>query len=207
MDRIVHDVVHLVSAHSEWAYAALFLAAFLEAVPVLGSFIPGSTVILSLSALIPAGNLSLTGVLAAAIGGAVLGDGLAYGLGRRYPDRILTLWPLNKYPAVVARSSEFFRSYGNAAVFLARFLPPVRAFVPITAGALGMPPRRFFPINLAAILCWAPAHVVPGILAGTAYGHAGAFGEHLTMPIIAGVVAIGLVIWAIRRWRQPAEAS
>ena len=173
--------------------------------PVAGSFVPGSTVILSLSALIPAGDLNLAGVVAAAIGGAILGDGLAYWLGHRHPDRIRTLWPLNKYPKVVERSEAFFRKYGDAAVFLARFLPPVPAFVPITAGALGMTPRRFFPIDVVAILCWAPAHVVPGMLAGTAYGHAGAIAGHLTIPIVAGVVAVGLLIWAIRRWIQPVE--
>jgi membrane-associated protein len=113
-------------------------------VPIVGSFVPGSTVILSLSALIPAGDLSLTGVLAAAISGAVIGDGLAYGLGHRYPHRIRGIWPLHDYPIVVERSETFFRKYGDAAVFLARFLPPVRAFVPITAGALGMAPGRFF---------------------------------------------------------------
>ena len=188
------------------AYSALILAAFLEAVPVVGSFVPGSSIILSLSALIPAGDLSLTGVLAAAIGGAIAGDGLAYGLGHRYPDRIRGLWPLNKYPAIVARSETFFQKYGDAAVFLARFLPPVRAFVPITAGAMGMAPGRFFPINVMAILCWAPAHVVPGMLAGEAYGHAGALAGHLVLPIIAGIVAVGILIWAVGRWRQPSEA-
>jgi len=194
-----------VSSHAYLAYAALFLAAFLEAVPVAGSFVPGSTAILSLSALIPAGDLSLTGVLAAAIIGAAIGDSLAYGLGHRYPHRIRGIWPLRNYPLVVERSEAFFRKYGGAAVFLARFLPPVRAFVPITAGALGMAPGRFFPINIVAILCWAPAHVVPGMLAGEAYGHAGAFAGHLTMPIIAGIVAAAILVWAIRRWMWPSE--
>jgi membrane-associated protein len=206
VDQFIQPIVHLVSAHSHWAYATLFLAAFLEAVPVVGAFIPGSTIILSLSALIPGGDLNLAGVLATAIGGAMVGDGLAYAVGHRYPQGIRRVWPLNKYPEVVARSEAFFGKYGNAAVFLARFLPPVRAFVPITAGALGMPPRRFFPINIAAILCWAPAHVVPGILAGTAYGHAGAMGGHLMTPIIVGIVVVAILVWAIRRWTRPAEA-
>ena len=207
MSAAVHDVVAFAAAHASLAYAVLFLAALLEAVPVIGSFIPGSTIILSLSALIPGGDLHLAGVLAAAISGAALGDGLAYGLGRRYPDRIVTLWPLNRYPALVARSEQFFRNHGNAAVFMARFLPPVRAFVPITAGTLGMPPRRFFPINAAAILCWAPAHVVPGMLAGTAYGRAGALAGHLTIPLVVGAVVVGLAVWIIRRWLHPATAS
>jgi membrane protein DedA with SNARE-associated domain len=206
MEQFAHDIAQVVGAHSEWAYAVLFLAALLEAVPVLGSFVPGSTIILSLSALIPGGDLSLPGVLAAAMAGAMVGDGSAYELGRRYPERIRTIWPLRNYPALIERSGEFFRNYGYAAVFLARFLPPVRAFLPITAGAFGMPPARFFAMNIAAICCWAPAHVLPGVLAGTAYGHAGAWAGHLALPIIAGVVAVAAVVWAVRRWCRTAEA-
>ena len=204
---MIETIIHTVSAHADWAYAAIFLAAFLEAVPVLGSFIPGSTIILGLSALIATGDLSLTAVLASAIIGAIAGDGLAYGLGHLYPDRIRTLWPLNRYPSVVEKSETFFKKYGDAAVFLARFLPPVRAFVPITAGALAMPPQRFFSINVVAILCWALAHIVPGMLAGTAYGHAGATAQHLALPIVVGLVVAGiLVVWAIRRWMRPSAA-
>jgi membrane protein DedA with SNARE-associated domain len=204
MERIAHDVVQVVATHSEWAYAVLFLAALLEAVPVAGSFVPGSTLILSLSALIPSGDLNLAGVLAAAMAGAMLGDGSAYGLGRRYPDQIRTVWPLRNYPALVARSGEFFRNYGYAAVFLARFVAPVRAFIPITAGAFGMPPLRFFAMNIVAICCWAPAHVLPGVLAGSAYGHAGAWAKHLAVPLIAGVVAVVAVAWVARRWIRTA---
>jgi membrane-associated protein len=143
--------------------------------------------------------------LAAAIGGAAIGDALAFALGHRYPHRIRGIWPLYKYPLVVERSETFFRKYGDAAVFLARFLPPVRAFVPITAGALDMAPSRFFPINIVAILCWAPAHVVPGMLAGEAYGHAGAFAGHLAMPLVAGIVVAAILVWAIWRWMRPSE--
>jgi membrane protein DedA with SNARE-associated domain len=177
----------------------LFLAALLEAVPMLGSFIPGSTIILSLSALIATGDLNLPAVLSATIAGAVVGDGTAYWFGHRHPDGIRQLWPLSRYPEIVRRSEAFFQKYGGQSVFLARFLPPVRAFVPVTAGALGMPPRRFYSINLLAIACWAPAHVVPGMLAGTAYRHAGAVAEQLAIPVAAGALAIALLIWAIRR--------
>lgn len=206
MEQIVTAVVHGVSAHSSLAYATLFFAAFIEAVPVLGSFVPGSTIILSLSALIAVGDLSLAGVLTSAIGGAILGDGLAYWIGHRHPGRLRTLWPLHKYPEIVTRSEALFSRYGILAVFVARFLPPVRAFVPVIAGTSGMPPSRFFPTNIAAILCWAAAHVGPGVLAGTAYGHAGAFAGHLTMPLVAGVAAAAILVWAFRRW-QRASAS
>src|SRR5947209_18885619 len=76
-------LIAFVSAHAWLAYLALFLAALLEAVPVVGGVIPGSTVILALSALVPGGELRLEGVLAAAIAGALVGDGLAFRVGLR----------------------------------------------------------------------------------------------------------------------------
>ena len=196
----IHSVVRYVSEHSDLAYGTLFLAAFLEAVPVLGTFIPGSTIILSLSALIATGDLNPVVVFCSVIGGAALGDGSAFWLGYRYPSQARRIWPLNKHQVLVHRGEMFFQKYGKAAVLLARFLPPVRAFVPITAGAMGMSPRLFYPINLIAILLWAPVQVVPGMLAGNAYQHAGAIAGHLMLPILAGIVGIALLIWWGRRW-------
>ena len=167
--------------------------------PVLGSIVPGSTIILSLSALIATGDLNPAAVLGSAIAGAMLGDGTAYWLGHRHPGQLQRLWPLNKHPDLGLRSEEFFQRYGNAAVFFARFVPPVRAFVPVAAGALGMTPRRFFTFNIVAILVWAPMHVVPGVLAGTAYRHAGVMAGHLLLPIAAGLIGIILVVWGVAR--------
>jgi membrane-associated protein len=201
---IIHTVIHYVSAHSDLAYETLFLAAFLEAVPIVGTFIPGSTIILSLSALIATGDLNLVVVLCSVISGAALGDGLAFLFGNRNPSRIRKFWPLNKHRVLIHRGEMFFQKYGKAAVLLARFLPPVRAFVPVIAGAMGMTPRQFYPLNLVAILLWAAVHVFPGVLAGKAYQRAGAIAGHLTLPIILGIAAIGFLIWGIRRWLKVA---
>jgi len=201
---IIHTVIHYVSAHSDLAYETLFLAAFLEAVPIVGTFIPGSTIILSLSALIATGDLNLVVVLCSVISGAALGDGLAFWFGNRNPSRIRKFWPLNKHRVLIHRGEMFFQKYGKAAVLLARFLPPVRAFVPVIAGAMGMTPRQFYPLNLVAILLWAAVHVFPGVLAGKAYQRAGAIAGHLTLPIILGIAAIGFLIWGIRRWLKVA---
>ena len=150
MTDLLNSLIAFVSAHAWLAYLTLFLAAFLEAVPVVGSVIPGSTVILALSALVPGGELHLAPVLAAAIAGAALGDGTAYWIGHRRQREILTAWPLSNYPRVIEQSEAFFNRWGLLAVFFARFVPPIRAFVPITAGALGMPPSRFYAVNLAS---------------------------------------------------------
>jgi len=142
----------------------------------------------------------------AAIAGALLGDGSVYLVGHRSQHEILSSWPLAKYPGVIAQSEAFFRRWGTWAVFFARFVPPIRAFAPITAGALGMPASRFYPVNFAAIVLWAPLHVLPGVLAVSLldrfdlFEQTGGSAKHYWMPIVLGTaLIIALTVWTIRR--------
>ena len=206
MASFIDPLIAFVSAHAGLAYLTLFLAALLEAVPVVGSVIPGSTAILALSALIPGGELKLEWVLAAAAAGALIGDGSAFWIGHKAQREILNSWPLARYPRVVAQSEAFFHRWGALAVFFARFVPPIRAFVPITAGALGMPPLRFFAVNIPAVLLWAPAHVLPGVLAVSAlhqYGgiphHTGIGKHYWILAVVCGALIVALATWTIRR--------
>jgi membrane protein DedA with SNARE-associated domain len=199
-------LIAFVSANAWLAYLTLFLAALLEAVPVVGSVIPGSTIILALSALVPGGELRLEWVLAAAITGALLGDGSAFWIGHRSQREILNSWPMTHYPRVVAQSEAFFHRRGALAVFFARFVPPIRAFVPLTAGALGMPPARFYAVNIPAILLWAPAHVLPGVLAISALHeyaglphHTGIAKHYWMLAVLGGALIVALATWTIRR--------
>ena len=112
---------------------------------MVGSVIPGSTIILALSALVPGGELKLQWVLAAAIAGALLGDGSAFWIGHRAQREILNAWPLTNYPRVVAQSEAFFRRWGT----LGGVLRPLRAADPrLRAGH-----RRRARHAAVAILC------------------------------------------------------
>jgi len=107
---------------------------------------------------------------------------------------------------VIAQSEAFFHRWGALAVFFARFVPPIRAFVPVTAGALGMPPLRFFSVNVPAVLLWAPAHVLPGVLAVSmlheyaGLPHHGGIARHYwILAVIVGALLVALATWTIRR--------
>jgi membrane-associated protein len=91
-------------------------------------------------------------------------------------------------------------------VFFARFVAPIRAFVPITAGALDMQPLRFYAVNIPAILLWALAHVLPGVLAVSAFHqyaglpHHHGLGKLLWMlAVLVGAPILALTVWALRR--------
>jgi membrane-associated protein len=201
IDSLLHSLIGFASDHAAWAYATVFLGALLEAIPVAGSFVPGTTVIVGISALVSSGRLDLGLLLAAATLGGALGDAGAFLLGHRIKRRILSLWPLSAYPHVIAQSEEFFRRRGTFAVFFARFVAPVRAFVPVIAGALGMPPRKFFAVNIPAVFVWAAAHVVISAFAGAAFAKWSTQLKAYALPAIAVVMLIGFAVWAFRHWR------
>src|SRR5512132_172327 len=161
-------LVDFVHAHSQYTHIAIFLLALSEAIPVVGTVVPGSTLIIGISALATSANGNPWLLVIAATAGAIIGDGLSFWLGQRYHREILNSWPLNKYPHLIARSERFVTQYGAASVFLARFGPVVRAFVPLVAGILGMSQRQFYAANILSALAWAPAHIFPGVLVAMA---------------------------------------
>jgi membrane protein DedA with SNARE-associated domain len=141
MTAFFSTLVDFVHAHSQYTHIAIFLLALSEAIPVVGTVVPGSTLIIGISALATSANANPWLLVIAATAGAIIGDGLSFWLGQRYHREILNSWPLNKYPHLIARSERFVTQYGAASVFLARFAPVVRAFVPLVSGILRMSPE------------------------------------------------------------------
>jgi membrane protein DedA with SNARE-associated domain len=193
-------IVDFVAAHPHYAITAVFFLALSEAIPLIGIVVPGSTLVLGISAIGTGANINPWHLLIAAAVGAILGDGLSFWLGRRYKREILLAWPLNRYPQFIDRSETFITRYGAASVFLARFAAVVRAFVPLVAGILGMSPRQFYAANILSALAWAPAHVFPGVLLAMAIRFAGVSAGQFTMLIIAAVIVFSIAVWAVRSY-------
>lgn len=191
-------VVEFITVHPHFAYAAVFLLALSESVPVIGAIVPGTAVILAISALVPTGAVTLWPLLGAAVVGAILGDGLSFWTGHRYNRRILESWPIDRHPDLVARSEAFFARHGDKSVLIARFVPGVRAFIPLIAGALRMRVSRFYGANILSALVWAPSHILPAVLVGSAFKQFGAAAEPLAILLIVLIVTIWAAIHAVR---------
>jgi membrane protein DedA with SNARE-associated domain len=199
MTAYLERLVDLVGAHPQASFIAVFLLALSEAVPVIGTVVPGSSLILAISALATTAGIAPWALLVSAAAGAIVGDGFAFWLGHRYRRQILRGWPLNRFPWLIERSAGLVRKYGLASVFLARFTAVVRAFVPLLAGAMKMSSRHFYMANILSALVWAPMHVFPGVLVGLAAGFGGAHAPELTLAAI-GLLLLGWIAWrAIER--------
>ncbi|WP_443691806.1 VTT domain-containing protein [Pseudomonas sp.] len=193
MTSLVSSVIEFLTAHPHVAYLAVFLLALSESVPIIGAVVPGTAVILALSALVPSGVLLLWPLLVAASLGAIAGDGLSFWLGHRYQREILGFWPLNRHPELIERSEAFFTRHGAKSVFLARFVPGVRAFIPLLAGMMGMAVSRFYAVNVASALAWAPSHILSGVLLGATFSILGAAAKPLSILLVV-LLAMG---WAL----------
>ena len=198
-------ILDFVGAHPQYAIAAIFLLAWSEAIPVIGTIVPGSTLIIAVSALAAGAEVSAVYLVLAAIAGAVAGDASSFWIGSKYHGHVLLIWPLKRYPQFIARGEAFIRRYGIASVFLARFTAVVRAFVPLLAGVLKMPPGKFYAANVSSALVWAPIHVFPGVLAAFVLGILGTGREHLVPTVVAAVVLLSLASGFMHGWihRRP----
>jgi len=195
---ILQAIIDAIGANRHLAYTLVFLLAFSESFPVLGSIIPGTTIIIAIAALVPSGAVDLDWLLASAIAGAILGDGFSYWLGYRFRDEIASRWPLNRYPQLISVGQAAIQKHGGKSVFIARFLPTIRAIVPLVAGILRLNPWRFYLVNIVSAVAWALAHIVPAVIAGASLALAGAVGGRLVVLFLVLIVVLWLILTAVR---------
>lgn len=198
MEHAYVQLLHLLAGHTAWTLVVVFLAAFLEAIAIIGTFIPGSTAMFIAGALVGTGTLNLGWLFACAIAGAIAGDGMSYWIGHRYKDRIGKMWPFSTHPGLLESGQKYFDKHGAKSVVFARFAAPLRAIVPVVAGMLEMPPLRFYTMNLISALLWAPAHILPGVVFGASIQLAGAVSFRLVAALAIVVAIVWLCFWIMR---------
>jgi membrane protein DedA with SNARE-associated domain len=186
------------SANPEWALIVIFLIAFGEALLIIGLFVPSTAVLVGAGMLVGSGHLGFWPVFWATAIGATAGDQVSFWAGRLFGDRLKTLWPLNKYPVLMARGEDFVRSHGGKSIALGRFVPGVKAVVPGIVGMLGMSQIYFLTVNISSGLVWTIVHIGPGILLGQGLALAGDLSGHLVVVLLVLLVVIGFTSWLIR---------
>lgn len=194
----LQSLIGYFSEHATLALAAVFAASFLEAVAVIGTVIPGSTVAFAGGMLIGLKVIDPWVTGGVAVLGAVLGDGLSYWIGHRYRDSIRSLWPISRHPELFDRGQAYFAAHGGKSVFLARFLGPLRAIVPVIAGMSNMRAPQFYAMNILSAFGWAVVHLVPGVLFGASLQIAGAMSTRLVVLLALVAVVVWLVLFVTR---------
>lgn len=156
-------IVEFVKANQSWAVPMVFAFALAESLAFLSLLVPGSFVLIGISAILGASGLSFWPVwLAAGVGGTI-GYGLSYWLGYHYKDSIREMWPLRDQKEMMQRGEVFFAKWGVLGVFFGHFFGPVRAVVPVIAGMVSMPQMQFQIANVSSAFLWAAFVLGPGM--------------------------------------------
>jgi membrane-associated protein len=172
IDLVLHldrHLVELVSQYHSWVYVILFAVIFAETGLVVTPILPGDSLLFATGALAAVDTSDTLNAPAIAISlgiAAVLGNTVNYAVGRFIgPAAFTGRYRLLKVE-YLRRTEEFFVRYGGMAIFLSRFMPIIRTFMPFVAGIGHMPYARFQGYNLAGGFSWVLLFVWGGYLFG-----------------------------------------
>lgn len=192
-----------------WVVAVMI---FLETGVIITSFLPGDSLLFLLGLAVAADPQMLPIWLTAPLlfVCAFAGSQLSFELGLRVGLPLVErnrLWFLT--PKVIAKSHAYFEKYGGRAVVLARFIPILRALVPVLAGISYLDRKAFIKYNLIGAAAWAGGMLLAGYwLVSVVWVR-----EHLELTVLIVIVVTSLPfpLELLREWsrtrRERASAS
>jgi membrane-associated protein len=187
---------------SPWLFPALFLLVVGDAFVVV---LPSETAVVALGALAGAtGSPALAILIPVAALGAMVGDSLCYLIGRRVGWQRWGWQTRGRVGAALANARQTVLTRPAVLIFTARYIPFARIAVNLSAGAAGLPYRRYLPLSAAAGTGWAIYNVAIGMLFGRLMADT---------PVLAVVVSVVVAITVgatidlvTRKWAERREA-
>lgn len=190
-------------------YIILFAIIFAESGLFFGFFLPGDSLLLTAGLLAYKGvplstggelKLSLLVMIPLLFVAAVTGDNVGYWFGRKVgPPLFKRPQSLFFRPKNLLAAKAFYDKHGGKTITLARFMPVIRTFVPIVAGAVSMEWRRFTFFNFFGGLIWVAGVLIAG------YSLARAIPPNVLdryfLIIVLVVIIVSLLPAIIHMWR------
>ncbi len=190
------------AASSPWLYLVMFATAMID-----GFFppVPSETVLVAAAAVTASsGDADIVLLCVVAAAGAVIGDNIAYAIGRALGVRRWAWMRRPRAAAAVDRAQRTLLHRGAPLILGARYIPVGRVAVNMSAGALRYPWRRFLPLSVIAGITWAAYSATIGILAGSWIE------DQPLMSAVLGIafaLLIGIVIERVAALRRRSASS
>lgn len=183
---------------------AIIFVIFAESGLLIGFFLPGDSLLFTAGVFYNAGilpgNVPLPFFLFVVLlwAAAVLGDNTGYWFGHKTGPHLFRKPDARIFKqAHVRRAQEFYEKHGGKTIIIARFIPIVRTFAPIVAGAGNMEYRRFFIYNLVGGFLWTFGIAYIGYFTGSALRAAGIDIDTIILPVAFLIIFISVLPPAI----------
>jgi len=187
-------------------FIGLLAVVFAESGVMLGFFLPGDS-LLFIAGFLTATTDLLPNIAVVSLGcwiAAVAGDQVGYMFGKNTGPRLFNK-PDSKLfkQEYITRAEEFFEKHGSKTIMIARFVPIVRTFAPIVAGASAMNYRKFVAYNVAGGFVWAVGFTQLGYWLGNRFP---SLGDKIEVIVLVIIVASVLPV-AIHLLRERSKAK
>jgi len=182
---------------------ALILIVFAETGLMIGFFLPGDSLLVTAGIFAAKGDLNIWTLNITLILAAIVGDALGYWIGYR-TGKALYSRPNSFFfrRDHLIKTHEFYEKYGGQTIIIARFMPIVRTFAPVVAGAAEMTYRQFALYNVIGGVLWVTSMTLTGYFLGKAVPNVE---KHLHV-LVAGVIFVSLLP-AIIAWLRARMAA
>ena len=158
--------VHLITS---FGVLAILSVVFAESGLLIGFVLPGDSLLFTAGYMVQQNILHIDIHIFALLvfAAAVLGDSVGYSFGHKVGRKLFekenSRFFKKKY---LEQTEKFYDKHGSATIVLARFVPIVRTFAPIVAGASKMHYKTFLTFNLIGGFLWSSLFVYLGFYAG-----------------------------------------
>lgn len=176
------DLVELIKT---FGYIGVFSIVFLESGLLIGFFFPGDSLLFTAGFLASQGYLDIRILILGCFIFAVLGDTIGYHIGKKLGPKLFTKdnsLLFNKKH--LERAQKFYDKHGGKTIILARFMPVVRAFAPVVAGAGKMDYKKFAMFNLIGGILWAIGITYAGYYLGSMIPDV----DKYLLPIVGAII-------------------
>lgn len=194
----------------QYSWIGVAIIVFAESGLLIGFFLPGDTLLFTTGLLVQADKIAidinvLVLILFAA---AVLGDSVGYAFGNKVGRRLYDRPNSRLFKKTHLEAAErFYKKYGSKTIVLARFVPAIRTFAPIVAGASRMHYRTFLLFNIIGAFLWAVCITYLGYLLGEQFERMGLEVDHILLPVIAVILFLSVLPAIIHLIRNPSMAK
>jgi len=174
---------------------------------LLFPILPGDSLLFAIGLFISTGELDVSLPVACVIlsAAAFAGNVVGYEIGRKIGPPLFHREGRFLNTKNFRKTHDFFERYGNKALVLGRFVPIVRTFITVIAGAGAMDRRRFFGWSFVGAVLWATGLTLVGYFLGEAVP---ALSDHLELAVllIIGVSVLPMVYEYLKHRRQVDDA-
>lgn len=146
----------------------IFFIIFAESGLFFGFFFPGDSLLLTAGLFASRGDLNLLLLILLTGTAAIAGDSTGYWVGRKMGEKLFAKEESRFFKkSHLLKAQDFYNKHGGKTIILARFMPFVRTFAPMVAGAAKMQYSVFLLYNVLGGLLWGVGLPLVGFYLGS----------------------------------------